>query len=153
LNVEAGLDGLTEVETKLASYNSTPFIKICLGMKVDDITNWIMLDYTGSSLYNVIADESYHATNLGRLQWMSLIKNSALQQYCNMGGFNLRFSQSSTHVRIGFVANQENDCRSPDSLIGFGIHIHNWANKLSWSSGNINFQETYLPAFGYVFVQ
>lgn len=152
LNVKAGLDGLTEIETKLSSYNSTPFTKICLGMKVDDVTNWIMLNYTARSLYSVIADEVYHPTNLGRSRWMSLIVNSRLQDNCNTEGFNAQLKMN-TNVRIGYVANNEKNCRSPDSLIGFGIHIDNNLNQLSWSSGNIYFRNPHLPAFGYIFVQ
>lgn len=152
-NVEAGLDGLTEVQTKLASYYATSFANICLGMKVDYITKWIKLNYTGHSLYSVIADENYHATNLGSSQWMSLMENSKMQTYCNMEGFNMRFAGSNTHVRIGLVANNEIGCNSPDSVIGFGIKIDNWANRLTWSSGNVFFIYSRIPSFGYIFVQ
>ena len=36
--VEDGLEGLTEKQTKLASYWNTPFERICLGMKVNNDT-------------------------------------------------------------------------------------------------------------------
>jgi hypothetical protein len=54
--VEDGLEGLTEKESKLASYWNTPFKKICLGMTVNGDRRWMVLDYEASSLYSVIAE-------------------------------------------------------------------------------------------------
>ncbi len=120
MNVEAGLEGLTESETKLASYYNTPFTKVCLGMKVNNVTNWILLNHTASSLYSVIADGNYIETNAGRAEWVSLIKGASLQPKCNKEGFNLQ-PNPGMKLRIGFAGNNENNCNTSDSLIGFGI--------------------------------
>ena len=48
--VEDGLKGLTKNQTKLASYSNTSFNKICLGMKVNNVTKWIVHDQPTSSL-------------------------------------------------------------------------------------------------------
>ena len=63
--VEDGLEGLTEKQTKLASYWNTPFSKICLGMKAKGQTNWRMINYQASSLYNVITDGAFKNTTVG----------------------------------------------------------------------------------------
>ena len=54
--VENGLEGLTEKESKLASYWNTPFKKICLSMTVNGDRRWNTFDYEASSLYSVIKD-------------------------------------------------------------------------------------------------
>ena len=156
MNIDEGLDGLKQDEAKLASYHNTPFTKVCLGMTRDDVTSWILVNYTATSLYNLIADGNYHATNAGRAEWVSLIKGSSLQQKCNKEGFNVecRF-RISRMSRIGLFSNDQDHCGSCNTIIGFGIEIKDW--KLS--SGNIHYrsqvQQKYmkLSAFGYIFVQ
>ena len=144
---------MTENETKLASYYNTPFTKVCLGMKVNDVTNWILLNHNASSLYNAIADGKYTETNAGRAEWLSLIKGASLQPKCNKEGFNPPLH--AMKLRIGFAGNNEKNCNTSDSLIGFGIKTNR--KPQIWSSGNINFQppgnRTFLKSFGYIFVQ
>jgi hypothetical protein len=128
--VEDGLEGLSEKQTKLASYLSTPFNKICLGMKVNGATKWILIDHQASSLFNVIAGGNFIATTVEKNAWKSLVKDSYLQNNCNQQGFNIvtknKFYQYkfAYNVRIGIVANNENDCESCDSCIGFGTSVH-----------------------------
>ncbi|CAB4044324.1 Hypothetical predicted protein, partial [Paramuricea clavata] len=117
--VEDGLEGLTEKESKLASYWNTPFKKICLGMTVNGDRKWMMLDYEASSLYSMIADGQYRSTSAGKNTWMSVIAGSSLQSNCNHEGFNIQLPY--INARLGFVANNENGCGSCDSWIGFGI--------------------------------
>ncbi|CAB4004703.1 Hypothetical predicted protein [Paramuricea clavata] len=150
LNVNAGLDGLTKNETKLASYHNTPFTEICLGMTdVINNTNWILLNHTASSLYSVIADGNYAATNAGRAKWMSLMDGSSLQPNCNKEGFNIKHQKLD--MRIGFAANNEDNCASCDSFIGFGINRH---NKWKIYSGTIkSLANITLKAFGYILVR
>ena len=153
LNVTAGLDGLTQNETKLASYHKTPFKKVCLGMTRNNITNWILVNYTATSLYSVIAgDGNGIETNVGRAKWMSLINDAKLQNNCNKEGFNVQCSWSG--LRIGILGNNQGDCISCDSVIGFGIKISNWKG----SSGNIYYIpgqniDKKIKTFGYIFVQ
>ena len=155
-NVYEGLDGLTQNEVKLASYHNTPFTKLCLGMTPNHVINWILVDYTATSLYSVIADRKYRKTNVGREKWMSLINGASLQHHCNMEGFNVQCSRSERKARIGILGNtDQDDCESCDSVIGFGIKISNWKG----SSGNIQVWNIntgnlkILKTFGYIFVQ
>ena len=148
MNVTAGLDGLTQNETKLASYHKTPFKKVCLGMTRNNVTNWILVDNSATSLYSVIAKGNYRRTNIGRKEWMSLISSASLQHNCNMEGFNVQCSQPWPKARIGIFGNNEDDCKSCDSGIGFGIKTYHEKG----SSGNI-YKKNMLKTFGYIFVQ
>ena len=157
--VEHGLEGLTEKESKLASYWSTPFKKICLGMTVNDETKWMMLDYEASSLYSVIADGNYRRTTAGRAAWKSLIAGSSLQPYCNEEGFGI-FYQNEIKIRLGYLANNQDRCPHSESCIGFGIFYKACYNtQPNIACGNIakcgsnDNGEKLTPAFGYILVQ
>ena len=119
-------------------------------MTRNNVTNWILINYNATSLYSVIADGKYRKTNVGREKWISLINGTSLQDNCNMEGFNVQCSRSRRKARIGILGNNEDDCVSCDSVIGFGIEIHH----RKWSSGNINtWNLKILKTFGYIFVQ
>ncbi|XP_028396024.1 uncharacterized skeletal organic matrix protein 5-like [Dendronephthya gigantea] len=168
--VKDGLEGLTEKQTKLASYWNTPFSKICLGMKVNGQTRWIALDYAASSLYNVIRNEIFKNTSVGKNKWKSLIDGSVLQPNCNQEGFsiNIKYEKnmkekgktyvysSYLRVRIGIVANNQDDCKSCDSCIGFGTSAgcNNDIRKTTCGNmaicNNLNNKDT--AAFGFILV-
>ena len=76
--------------------------------------------YPASSLYQLIADDNYRQTHISRWQWKQLINGSSLQPHCNKQGFNVYFAPRYVRVRLGFAANQQNHCYSPDSFIGLG---------------------------------
>ena len=121
-NLGGGKTGFDTQETKLPSYWSTPFSKICLGMKIGQKINFMVIKKQASSLYSLIADGKYRATSMGRKTWKMLIGSQAsLQRNCNKEGFNAIGSNNrAAKARIGIVSNQENDCKSCDSRIGFG---------------------------------
>ena len=119
------MTGFDDQECKLPTYWSTPFKEICLGMKVKNALNFISIPYTASSLFSLLADGSYRSTSIGRSKWLSLITNSGLQRHCSREGFNVRRINLNRYpntfsVRIGMLGNQNNDCISPDSYVGFG---------------------------------
>ena len=137
-------------------------------MKVNGVTNWIAIDHAASSLYDVIASGNFQATSVGRDTWKLLIAGSSLQSHCNEEGFNIK-KGLTTHVwphqflRIGIIANNENDCATCDSYIGFGalfkgcgvvssITCGNIARCLSASEKHHNYKPE-IPAFGYILVQ
>ena len=161
--VEDGLEGLTEKQTKLASYWNTPFSKLCLGMKVNNVTKWIVIDHQASSLFSEIADGSFRETFAGREQWKSLIHGSFLQLNCNKEGFNYKKefgSGSYLKIRIGFVANNQDNCDTPDSCIGFGTSVKGCEITLNTTCGNLficgqyrNMDNKDTAAFGFMLVQ
>jgi hypothetical protein len=166
--VEDGLEGLNEKQTKLASYWNTPFNKICLGMKVNGVTKWIASNYTANSLHSVMEDGTFKTTTFGKKAWKSLIDGSYLQKNCNEEGFNTQgdytFVGTSTtlrwsmNIRIGLVANNQNNCGSCNTCIGFGISVSGCGDYVrSTACGNITvcyqLNNKNTAAFGYILVQ
>ena len=83
-----------------------------------------------------------------------ICKPSFKQPNCNRRGFNVKES-SDLHARIGIAANQENDCRTCDSVIGFGINGGRFGSvtcgnrcRLSCDAGDKD-----VKTFGYILVQ
>ncbi|PFX28258.1 hypothetical protein AWC38_SpisGene7046 [Stylophora pistillata] len=120
-NLAGGETGFDEEETKLPTYWGMPFTKICLGIKIGQQHKFILVEREADSLYSLIADGKYRHTSLGRDTWKSLIGSQAsLQLKCNKEGFNAVGSLMNSKARIGIVANEQNNCHSCDSRIGFG---------------------------------
>ncbi|XP_031557830.1 uncharacterized protein LOC116294375 [Actinia tenebrosa] len=146
-NLSAGKTGFDNHETKMSSYWAMPFQSLCVGVKVGNNLNWALIPYPASSLYDVIADGSRRTFTIGRNKWLSLIGGSSLQPYCNIEGFN-----NVLAVRIGIRSNNENNCNSPDSAIGFGLP---WSGltcgnrcRISCSKGDKD-----VVAFGYILIK
>ena len=90
-------------------------------MKIGQQINFIVINKQANSLYSLIADGKYRATSMGRKTWKTLIGSQAsLQPNCNKEGFNAGSNKGRSKARIGVVSNQEKDCDSCDSRIGFG---------------------------------
>ena len=131
-------------------------------MKVNGVTQWIVIDYKGSSLFNVISDDVYKNTTVGKDLWPSLMDNSLLDQCCDEG-FNLqRQGKSSAYVRvrIGLVAHCESNCKFCRSGIGFGTSILSCNGDLKSASCGISkgrcndgVRPIIQAAFGYILVQ
>jgi len=156
-NVTGWETGFDTQETKLPSYWSTPFSKICLGMKIGKQINFIVINKQADSLYSLIADGQYRATSLGRNTWKTLIGSDAsLQLNCNREGFNARSNNTPfSKARIGFVSNQENHCQTCDSRIGFGTggyhdDSNTCGNEATHSPDN---GDKHIKAMGYILVQ
>ena len=82
-NFAGGKTGFDSQETKLPTYWSTPFSKICLGMKTGHQLRFIVINRHANSLFSLIADGKYRATSLGRNTWKWLIGSRAsLQPNC-----------------------------------------------------------------------
>ncbi|PFX25828.1 uncharacterized skeletal organic matrix protein 5-like [Stylophora pistillata] len=162
-NTQGGETGFDRRETKLPTYWKTPFSKICVGMKVgNDQINFQVIDQLATSLHSLIADGQYRATSLGREKWKNLIGSEASLQYnCNKEGFNAKpdpggFDYSdASKARIGIIGNNEIDCYSPESRIGFGTA--GYVDKKQ-SCGNVGRNgadngDKNIPVMGYILVQ
>ena len=90
----------------------------------EETTNFIIMNEAADSLYSLIVDEKFRATSLGRDTWKALFGSQGSLQYnCNREGFNAKCDDldgTLTRARIGIIANNENDCYTCDSRIGFG---------------------------------
>ena len=155
-NLPGGKTGLDKQETKLPTYWSTHFSRICLGMRVGNQMNFIVINKKASSLYSLIADGKYRSTSLGRNTWKSLLgTQGSLQRYCNKEGFNVRPSGNNNRARIGILANENNDCYGCDSRIGLGTGGHpddsnTCGNVAGWSPDN---GDKRTKAMGYILIQ
>ncbi|KAL9965917.1 hypothetical protein ACROYT_G029781 [Oculina patagonica] len=133
----------------------TLVIKIS-GAQIGQQDRFIAINMTDNSLYSLIADEKYRNTSLGRDTWKMLIGSQAfLQAKCNKEGFNAVTNNSGVwpKARIGILGNNENNCISCDSRIGFGtagkeIDMNTCRNEASKYYGN-----KHIKAMGYILIQ
>lgn len=114
---EDGITGLDDRETKLATFWNTPFRELCVGMKIEKSVKFMAIPYSAKSLYEIIADGYHRPTNISRDTWKSLYVHSSLQRNCGKQGFNVA---PERRVRLGILGNNEVDCTSADSFLGFG---------------------------------
>jgi len=126
-------------------------------MKIGQQIKFIVINRHANSLYSLIADGQYRATSLGRNTWKTLIGSQAsLQYYCKKEGFNAAGSdKGSSKARIGILGNNQNDCVTCDSRIGFGTGGYNddsntSGNEAAHSPDN---GDKHIKAMGYILVQ
>ena len=127
-------------------------------MKIGQQINFIVINKQANSLYSLIADGQYRATSLGRNKWKTLIGSQAsLQNNCNKEGFNAVGTNSAySTARIGITNNQQNDCGSCNSRIGFGTggfpddDSNTCGNVAAYSPDN---GHKNIKAMGYILVQ
>ena len=126
-------------------------------MKIGQQIKFIAINKPANSLYSLIADGQYRAISLGRNKWKLLIGSQAsLQRKCNKEGFNVAGkARGSSKARIGILGNNENNCVTCDSRIGFGTggyhdNSNTCGNEATWSPDNGN---KHIKAMGYILVQ
>ena len=78
--VEDGLKGWTDKQNKTSFLLERQFDQICLGMKVNNVTNWIVIKHHASSLFDVIADGVFKNKIVGRDKWLCVMDGSHLQR-------------------------------------------------------------------------
>ena len=156
-NLRGGKTGFDLQETKLPTFWTTSFSKICLGMKISNQLRFIVINKRADSLHSLIADGKYRNTSLSRETWKWLIGSQAsLQPKCSKEGFNaVGDSPSFSKARIGITANQQNDCSSCNSRIGFGTgglydDSNTCGNEATLQPDNGN---KHIKAIGYILVQ
>jgi hypothetical protein len=135
-------------EAKLASYSRLPFANLLIGLRVGTTIHFALLAIGGSSLRDLMAT-GYHPSALGHGGWLT-ISEGLLQPYCNVEGVNVSTPMAS--VRLGIVANENNDCNTCDSFVGFGGR---YQSSNSYSCGNLCMfnpgqPDRHTPLFGYI---
>ncbi|XP_078351800.1 putative skeletal organic matrix protein 5 isoform X2 [Oculina patagonica] len=153
-NLAGGKTGFDLQETKLPSYWNTSFSKICLGMKIGQQINFIVINKQANSLYSLIADGQYRSTSLGRNTWKTLIGSQAsLQTNCNKEGFNAADDDGTGKARIGFLGNDQNSCRTCDSRIGFALRAGSHTTCGNFARHGADNGDKSIKAMGYILVQ
>ena len=118
---------------------------------------FLVMEKKASSLYALIADDKYRPSSLGRDAWKTLIDSEAnLQPHCNREGFNVVSDNIVfSKARIGIVSNNENECVSCDSRIGFGTGGNpdnsNTCGNVAQPQGS--HPGTFFKAMGYILVK
>ena len=126
-------------------------------MKIGKQVNFTFINKQANSLYSLIADGQYRNTSLGRNTWKTLIGSEASLQYnCNKEGFNAVDTHSYySKARMGIISNQQNDCLTCNSRIGFGIgeefdDSNTCGNEATLHSDN---GDKHIKAIGYILIQ
>ena len=83
---------------------------------------FLLVNKQAQSLHALIANGKYRATSLGVNKWKKLIgPQASLQVNRKREGFNTAVGHSgSAKTRIGIIGNDQKNCLTPDSRIGFG---------------------------------
>ena len=155
------MTGFDLQETKLPTYWSTSFSKICLGMKIGRQVNFIVINKTANSLYSLIADGQFRNTSLSLDTWKKLIgSNASLQTNCTKEGFNANGSNDvgkGSKARIGIVGNEHVYCGGSDSRIGFGTGGNPRDGSTCGNEANGGYHpdnaDKNIEAMGYILVQ
>ncbi len=147
-------------EAKFAGYSKIKFTSICLGMEIAGRKRWMKIDKSQSSLLELFGDGKYQATSFTKNEWKNLVNGGgSLQNNCNRQGFNVRDDYGIMVARIGILGNNDNNCKSTDSYIGFGlwnrqycagpypIYCGNYALCLSKPRNQLK------PAIGHILIQ
>ncbi len=118
----------------------------------------LVLEHRAGSLLEVFQGGGLVPTALGRDAWRSLLADGSLQPHCNEEGFNAGRPGDYARVRIGIVGNNEDQCDSPDSRIGFGGAGIGCGQDGTNACGNEAFcsadrGDRHTQAFGFVFVR
>ena len=131
-------------------------------MKIGHQEKFVVLLKQASSLHSLISDGLYRPTSLGRSKWKSLIGSASLQPNCNQEGLNTKWNLSDpAHAlraaRIGILGNEQNDCDTCDSRIGFVTggdpdDTNTCGNEALARDGADN-GDKHIKAMGYIFVQ
>ncbi|MDP3213175.1 MAG: fibrinogen-like YCDxxxxGGGW domain-containing protein, partial [Deltaproteobacteria bacterium] len=150
---------LDPVEAKFASFARVPFTALRLALVDGGTSRAVVIPFRAAdSLLSVFATGVFEATSVSRAGWTGLMASGSLQPHCNREGFN-NDVPGYTRVRLGIVANQENDCASPDSRLGLGGQGLTCAPSLGSSTvGNsascgADNGDRDTRAFGYLFVR
>ena len=126
-------------------------------MKIGQQFKSVVINHQARSLYSLIADGKYRATSLGRNTWKKLIGSRAsLQPNCNKEGFNaIGANTRHSKARIGIISNEQNDCNSCDSRIGFGTGVYGDDSNTCGNEATARPDngDQHIKAMGYILVQ
>ena len=94
---------------------------------MNTVDNVLTVARTGVTPKTAFTGSQYN-TSLSRDQFLNWIPESSSQwnnqPHCNRNGFN-RTDSSNARMRFGHTMNNENECNSNDSAIGFGCYTNN----------------------------
>lgn len=114
---------LSLTEAKLAGYSILPIAELRVALAPSDApddTNTVTSPLAADSLAIAIGS-GFAPLAVSRDAWLALVPGAVLQEHCNLSGVDAAGADAEhARVRIGIVANQEDDCGTPDSFVGVG---------------------------------
>jgi hypothetical protein len=162
---------LAQSEAKFLGFGTLPVTAVRLVFAAGSGASALLIPVAAPSLASLVSG-GYVPTGLGRAAWLGLLPGSSLEANCDAEGFNLgaRYpcgwmsGNNCSAARIGIIANNETNCATPDSRIGFGLAGVATGAPLcattavggSVSAGNVancTSPAVALPAFGFIFVR
>jgi hypothetical protein len=125
---------MTQTEAMFQSYGTVPFTSILLMMETIGSTSapnmlQVTPTVTADSLLALMGSATNTVTTtIGRDAWLGLsVPTAVVQANCNIEGINVvpgagtcTGTPDGVSIRIGFLANDQDDCCSPNSYVGFG---------------------------------
>jgi hypothetical protein len=160
-----GSADLSATEAKLRSFGAVPFESVRVVVVDAGTPRTLVLPIAAASLRDLFAGPSLR-TAVGRPSWLGLFASPSLPLHCNHEGVNVDYGGLGGYprVRLGIVANNENDCGSPDAYLGVGLALAGDngcypAGLPTITLGNVAAsrcgasQDRATRAFGYVFVR
>ena len=152
---QANFPELDQNEAKLETFSKVGFTAVRIGMIDGGLTRWIVAPISASSLAALLNDGTFKPTSLGPDAWRGLVASPSLQPSCNAEGFDVMASPGHS-LRIGIMTNEQTDCGSVDSFIGFGGTIEFVTDLASGNHAGCcgNDQgDRHTTTFGYVMVR
>jgi hypothetical protein len=114
---------LSLTEAKLAGYAGLSMVELRVVLAPPDTpddTRAVTSPLAADSLATAIAS-GFTPLTVSRAAWLALVPGAILQQNCGVSGIDAAGSDAlHARARIGVIANQENDCVTPDSFVGVG---------------------------------
>jgi hypothetical protein len=141
---------MSQTEAKLQPFVSTQFNQALLMMNTGGTLRTVRGDISVRPSLVAMFGGAYVATGIATGTWHALVPGAGLQPYCNRQGFNA--TSVSLNARFGLVMNQENDCNSPDTVIGLGLNAPN-ASGAYCGCCNTSGTCTRFDSFGYLFAR
>lgn len=167
-NAEKGLESVTSEEAKYPAFYNVSLKSVCLGMTLPgNETRWLRIDASNHTslsnktyLNNIFETGDPYLIAKSRAAWKNLVPGSSLQLSCNREGFNVRGDGNELKLRLGIVANQEGNCLTPESFIGFGSNMVSLCNPEVQPISSGNFAACFsdngkrsVPVFGYILIK
>ena len=153
-------------EAKLRGFIAVPFDEMRLGMEIGGTVRWtvVTLDAPPDTMQAFMSRAGVPVLE-GLNSWTRLVPAPSIQPNCLHAGINVPLIPHNLSccavARIGIVGNNEDDCISPDSFIGFGTSYEYYAQGCEMNAivGNVDLRNpcppmnAHVPAFGFVMVR
>jgi hypothetical protein len=135
-------EGSTDLSTtpaKFRGFFTLPFQQMRVGM-VDGSPRYLVVPVSATDVgpLNALFAGGQRTTSVGRAAWLGLVGSPSLQPNCSLEGFNLVSGGDYHAVRFGILGNNETDCGTSDSRLGFGGEYNRCGAGADVSSGNVS---------------